>query len=126
MPKILLVEDNEMNRDMLSRRLEKRGYVLAIAVDGGAGVAQAKSEQPDLILMDMSLPVLDGWDATRQIKADPITAKIPIIALTAHAMESDRQKALEAGCDDFDTKPVELNRLLLKIEELLKKFPPKA
>jgi two-component system cell cycle response regulator DivK len=126
MPKILLVEDNEMNRDMLSRRLEKRGYALAIAVDGGAGVAQAKSEQPDLILMDMSLPVLDGWDATRQIKADPITAKIPIIALTAHAMESDRQKALEAGCDDFDTKPVELNRLLLKIEELLKKFPPKA
>jgi CheY-like chemotaxis protein len=126
MPKILLVEDNEMNRDMLSRRLEKRGYVLAIAVDGGAGVAQAKSEQPDLILMDMSLPVLDGWDATRQIKADPTTAKIPIIALTAHAMESDRQKALEAGCDDFDTKPVELNRLLLKIEELLKKFPPKA
>jgi two-component system cell cycle response regulator DivK len=126
MPKILLVEDNEMNRDMLSRRLEKRGYVLAIAVDGGAGVAQAKSEQPDLILMDMSLPVLDGWDATRQIKADPTTATIPIIALTAHAMESDRQKALEAGCDDFDTKPVELNRLLLKIEELLKKFPPKA
>jgi len=126
MPKILLVEDNEMNRDMLSRRLEKRGYTLAIAVDGGAGVAMAKSEQPDLILMDMSLPVLDGWDATRQVKADPATAKIPIIALTAHAMESDRQKALGAGCDDFDTKPVELNRLLLKIEELLKKFPPKA
>ncbi len=126
MPKILLVEDNEMNRDMLSRRLEKRGYTLAIAVDGGAGVALAKSELPDLILMDMSLPVLDGWDATRQVKADPATAKIPIIALTAHAMESDRQKALAAGCDDFDTKPVELNRLLLKIEELLKKFPPKA
>jgi CheY-like chemotaxis protein len=126
MPKILLVEDNEMNRDMLSRRLEKRGYTVAIAVDGGAGVAMAKSEQPDLILMDMSLPVLDGWDATRQVKADPATAGIPIIALTAHAMESDRQKALGAGCDDFDTKPVELNRLLLKIEELLKKFPPKA
>jgi two-component system cell cycle response regulator DivK len=126
MPKILLVEDNEMNRDMLSRRLEKRGYTVAIAVDGGAGVALAKSDQPDLILMDMSLPVLDGWDSTRQVKADPATAKIPVIALTAHAMESDRQKALEAGCDDFDTKPVELNRLLLKIEELLKKFPPKA
>jgi CheY-like chemotaxis protein len=126
MPKILLVEDNEMNRDMLSRRLEKRGYTVAIAVDGSAGVAMAKSEMPGLILMDMSLPVLDGWDATRQIKADPATAGIPIIALTAHAMESDRQKALAAGCDDFDTKPVELNRLLLKIEELFKKFPPKA
>ncbi len=126
MPKLLLVEDNEMNRDMLSRRLEKRGYSLALAVDGGQGVALAKSELPDLILMDMSLPVLDGWDATRQIKADPATKGIPVIALTAHAMESDRQKALEAGCDDFDTKPVELARLLLKIEELLKKFPPKA
>ena len=126
MPKILLVEDNEMNRDMLSRRLEKRGYTLSMAIDGGAGVAMAKSELPDLILMDMSLPVLDGWDATKQIKADPATVHIPIIALTAHAMESDRQKALAAGCDDFDTKPVELNRLLLKIEELLKKFPPKA
>jgi two-component system, cell cycle response regulator DivK len=126
MPKILLVEDNEMNRDMLSRRLEKRGYTVAIAVDGAEGVAKTQSEQPDLILMDMSLPVLDGWDATKQVKADATTAKIPIIALTAHAMESDRQKALEAGCDDFDTKPVELPRLLLKIEELLKKFPPKA
>lgn len=126
MPKILLVEDNEMNRDMLSRRLEKRGYTVALAVDGAAGVALAKSELPDLILMDMSLPVLDGWDATKQVKADAATAKIPVIALTAHAMESDRQKALEAGCDDFDTKPVELPRLLLKIEELLKKFPPKA
>ncbi|HEY8993408.1 MAG TPA: response regulator [Lacunisphaera sp.] len=126
MPKILLVEDNEMNRDMLSRRLEKRGYTVAIALDGNEGVAKAKSELPDLILMDMSLPVLDGWDATRQVKADPATAKVPVIALTAHAMESDRQKALEAGCDDFDTKPVELPRLLLKIEELLKKFPPKA
>ena len=126
MPKILLVEDNEMNRDMLSRRLEKRGYTLSMAEDGDVGVAMAKSELPDLILMDMSLPVLDGWDATKQIKADPATARIPVIALTAHAMESDRQKALAAGCDDFDTKPVELNRLLLKIEELLKKFPPKA
>lgn len=125
MPKILLVEDNEMNRDMLTRRLEKRGYTISIAVDGGEGVAKAKAEAPDLILMDMSLPVLDGWDATRQVKADPATAGIPVIALTAHAMEGDRQKALAAGCDDFDTKPVELNRLLLKIEELLKKFPPK-
>ena len=126
MPKILLVEDNEMNRDMLSRRLEKRGYTLVVAVDGAGGVAMARSEHPDLILMDMSLPVIDGWEATQQVKADPATAGIPIIALTAHAMESDRQKALAAGCDDFDTKPVELARLLLKIEELLKKFPPKA
>jgi two-component system cell cycle response regulator DivK len=126
MPKILLVEDNEMNRDMLSRRLEKRGYTLAIAADGGVGVALAKSELPDLILMDMSLPVIDGWEATKQLKADPATKGIPIIALTAHAMDSDRVKALEAGCDDFDTKPVELTRLLVKIEELLKKFPPKA
>ena len=126
MPKILLVEDNEMNRDMLSRRLEKRGYTLTLAVDGGAGVALAKSAKPDLILMDMSLPVIDGWEATKQIKADPETAGIPVIALTAHAMESDRLKAIGAGCDDFDTKPVELARLLGKIEELLKKFPPKA
>ena len=126
MPKILLVEDNEMNRDMLSRRLEKRGYTLVMAVDGGEGVAKARSELPDLILMDMSLPVLDGWDATKQVKGDDATKHIPVIALTAHAMESDRQKALEAGCDDFDTKPVELARLLTKIEELLKKFPPKA
>ena len=126
MPKILLIEDNEMNRDMLSRRLAKRGYILAIAVDGGTGVAMVKTEKPDLILMDMSLPVIDGWEATKLIKADPATAKIPIIALTAHAMDSDRQKALGAGCDDFDTKPVELTRLLGKIEELLKKFPPQA
>ena len=126
MPKILLVEDNEMNRDMLSRRLAKRGYTLVIAVDGGAGVAMVKSEKPDLILMDMSLPVIDGWEATQQLKADPETKGIPIIALTAHAMDSDRQKAIGAGCDDFDTKPVELARLLGKIEELLKKFPPKA
>jgi two-component system cell cycle response regulator DivK len=126
MTKILLVEDNEMNRDMLSRRLEKRGYTLSIAVDGGMGVALAKSEKPDLILMDMSLPVIDGWEATKQLKAEAETARIPIIALTAHAMDSDRQKAIAAGCDDFDTKPVELSRLLGKIEELLKKFPPKA
>jgi CheY-like chemotaxis protein len=126
MPKLLLVEDNEMNRDMLSRRLEKRGYAVTIAVDGGEGVALARSSGPDLILMDMSLPVLDGWEATKQLKADPATAGIPVIALTAHAMDSDRQKAIGAGCDDFDTKPVELARLLGKIEELLKKFPPKA
>ncbi len=126
MPKILLVEDNEMNRDMLSRRLEKRGYTLAIAADGGIGVELARSGAPDLILMDMSLPVIDGWEATKLLKADPATKAIPIIALTAHAMDSDRVKALEAGCDDFDTKPVELARLLTKIEELLKKSPPKA
>lgn len=126
MPKILLVEDNEMNRDMLSRRLEKRGYTLLIAADGGAGVEMAKSGAPDLILMDMSLPVIDGWEATKLLKAEAATQGIPIIALTAHAMDSDRVKALEAGCDDFDTKPVELPRLLTKIEELLKKFPPKA
>ena len=126
MPKILLVEDNEMNRDMLSRRLEKRGYALTMAADGGAGVALAKSGLPDLILMDMSLPVIDGWEATKLLKAEATTKHIPIIALTAHAMDSDRVKALEAGCDDFDTKPVELARLLAKIEDLLKKFPPKA
>ncbi len=126
MPKILLVEDNEMNRDMLSRRLEKRGYTLAIAADGGVGVELAKSGAPDLILMDMSLPVIDGWEATKILKADALTKNIPIIALTAHAMDSDRVKALESGCDDFDTKPVELARLLGKIEELLKKSPPKA
>jgi len=125
MPKILLVEDNEMNRDMLSRRLEKRGYTLAIAADGGVGVELAKSGAPDLILMDMSLPVIDGWEATKILKADALTKNIPIIALTAHAMDSDRVKALESGCDDFDTKPVELARLLAKIEELLKKSPPK-
>lgn len=126
MPKILLVEDNEMNRDMLSRRLEKRGYTLAIAADGGVGVELAKSGAPDLILMDMSLPVIDGWEATKILKADALTKNIPIIALTAHAMDSDRVKALESGCDDFDTKPVELARLLAKIEELLKKSPPKS
>jgi two-component system, cell cycle response regulator DivK len=126
MPKILLVEDNEMNRDMLTRRLEKRGFSVAIAVDGGEGVAKAKSEKPDLILLDMSLPVMDGWEAAKQIKADAGTAGIPIIALTAHAMASDREKCLAAGCNDFDTKPVELPRLLGKIDELLKQRPPAA
>jgi CheY-like chemotaxis protein len=121
MAKLLLVEDNEMNRDMLSRRLERRGYQIAMAVDGAQGVALARSELPDLILMDMSLPVMDGWEATRQIKADPATQAIPVIALTAHAMAGDREKTLEAGCDDYDTKPIELPRLLEKIEALLQK-----
>ncbi|MBA2363746.1 MAG: response regulator [Chloroflexia bacterium] len=119
MIKILLVEDNEMNRDMLSRRLQRKGYEVLIAVDGEQGVGIAKSESPDLILMDMSLPVLDGWEATRRLKGTPATGDIPIIALTAHAMADDREKALQAGCDDYDTKPVELARLLAKIEALL-------
>ncbi len=119
MAKILLIEDNEMNRDMLSRRLSRRGFEVLIAVDGIEGIRFAQSEQPNLILMDMSLPVLDGWEATRQIKADPDTASIPIIALTAHAMAGDREKALAAGCDDYDTKPVELSRLLEKINRIL-------
>ena len=119
MARILLVEDNEMNRDMLSRRLERKGHTVTCAVDGQEGVAKAQSEKPDLILMDMSLPVLDGWEATRRLKADAATKAIPVIALTAHAMASDEQKAKEAGCDDFDTKPVELPRLLEKIEALL-------
>ncbi len=126
MAKILLVEDNEMNRDMLSRRLERRGYAVAVAVDGGAGVEKARAEAPDIILMDMSLPVIDGWEASRQLKADPATARIPIIALTAHAMTSDRDKALQAGCNDYDTKPVDLPRLLGKIEALLHQSPPAA
>ncbi len=121
MPKILLVEDNEMNRDMLSRRLIRSGYEVALAVDGEQGVALAGSSLPDLVLMDMSLPVLDGWEATRRLKADPATRGIPIIALTAHAMTGDEKKAREAGCDDFDTKPVEFTRLLSKIEGLLQK-----
>lgn len=121
MPKILLVEDNEMNRDMLSRRLQRKGYEIVMAFDGGKGVEMSKTEKPDLILMDMSLPVLDGWEATRRIKADPETKPIPVIALTAHAMAGDRDKALEAGCEDYDTKPIELPRLLEKIETLLKK-----
>ncbi len=119
MPRILLVEDNEMNRDMLSRRLARKKYEVLVAVDGGEGVVMARSEAPDLILMDMSLPVVDGWEATRQLKASPETKAIPIIALTAHAMSGDREKAMEAGCDDYDTKPVELPRLLGKIEALL-------
>ncbi|MFE1627322.1 response regulator [Brevibacillus reuszeri] len=120
MRKILLVEDNEMNRDMLSRRLMRKGYEVIIAVDGQEGVEAAKNELPDLILMDLSLPVLDGWDATRQLKAFPQTKHIPIIALTAHAMASDRETALAAGCDDFDTKPVEWSRLLEKLQHHLK------
>jgi len=119
MPKILLVEDNAMNRDMLSRRLARRGYEVVVAVDGQAGVDLAASERPDLILMDMSLPVIDGWEATRRIKGAPETGAIPVIALTAHAMATDREKALEAGCDDYDTKPIDLPRLLGKIEGLI-------
>ncbi len=121
MPKILLVEDNEMNRDMLARRLERRGYSVVSAVDGQAGVTMGHTESPDLILMDMSLPVLDGWEATRQLKASPQTRLIPIIALTAHAMSGDRDKAMDAGCDDYDTKPVDLARLLGKIDSLIKR-----
>ena len=119
-PKVLLVEDNEMNRDMLSRRLTRHGFDVVMAVDGRQGVEMARTENPDLILMDMSLPVLDGWGATRQIKADSRTRPIPVIALTAHAMAGDREKAMQAGCDDYDTKPIELRRLLEKIEHLLK------
>jgi CheY-like chemotaxis protein len=120
-PRILLVEDNEMNLDMLSRRLQRKGYEVVIAKDGEAGVTMAASERPDLILMDMSLPVLDGWEATRRLKGMPETAAIPVIALTSHAMAGDRGKAMGAGCDDFDTKPVDFERLLVKIEGLLKK-----
>ena len=121
MTKILLVEDSEMSRDMLARRLARRGYEVVIAVDGGQGVTLAQTEAPDLILMDMNLPVLDGSEATRQLRAALATRSIPIIALTAHAMSGDREKALEAGCDDYDTKPIEFERLLGKIEVLLKK-----
>ncbi len=121
MARILLVEDNEMNRDMLSRRLQRRGYEVLIAVDGHSGIEMAQSEAPDLILMDMSLPVIDGWEATRVLKSDPATRNIPVIALTAHAMSTDRSKAMEAGCDDYDTKPIELARLLGKIETLIKR-----
>ena len=119
MAKILLVEDNEMNRDMLSRRLERRGFQVVMALDGAQGVAMAQSEKPDLILMDMSLPVIDGWEATRRVKANDETRIIPIIALTAHAMSDDREKAMEAGCDEYDTKPIDLERLLDKIQALL-------
>ena len=124
MAKILLVEDNEMNRDMLSRRLQRKGYEIVIAVDGQQAVAMAASESPALILMDMSLPIFDGWEATRRIKAADETRKIPVIALTAHAMAGDREKSLEAGCDDYDTKPIELPRLLEKMEALLNRPPP--
>jgi two-component system cell cycle response regulator DivK len=120
MPRILLVEDNDMNRDMLSRRLIRSGYEVFLAVDGQQGADMALSEQPDVILMDMSLPVIDGWEATRRIKANDATRRIPIIALTAHAMAGDREKAMEVGCEDYDTKPVEMSRLLGKIAALLK------
>lgn len=119
LPRILLVEDNELNRDMLSRRLERRGFQVLIAIDGGQGLAMARSEAPDLVLMDMSLPVVDGWEATRALKADEATRAIPVIGLTAHAMAGDREKCLAAGCDDYDTKPVELARLLDKMQALL-------
>ncbi len=119
MAKILLIEDNAMNRDMLSRRLARKGYEVVIAIDGQQGIEMARSETPDLILMDMSLPVVDGWEATRQLKSAPETQSIPVIALTAHAMAGDREKAVEAGCNDYDIKPIELPRLLEKIEALL-------
>jgi len=119
MPKVLLVEDNEMNRDMLSRRLTRRGFEVVFAADGQQGVDLARSEKPDIILMDMSLPVMDGWEATRRIKADGTMRRIPVIGLTAHAMSGDREKAIEAGCDDYDSKPVEIERLLGKINRLL-------
>lgn len=119
MPLILIVEDNEMNSDMLSRRLRRKGYEVMVAGDGEAGVRKAQQVRPQLILMDLSLPVIDGWTATRQLRADPRTSQIPVIALTAHAISGDREKALEAGCDDYDTKPVEWHRLLGKIEALL-------
>ena len=122
MAKILLVEDNEYNRDMLSRRLIKNGFEISVAVDGVESVQLAKLVLPDLILMDMSLPVMDGWEATLRIKADPATSNIPVIALTAHAMGEDRQKALDAGCDEYDTKPIELSRLLSKIHKFLEKL----
>jgi two-component system response regulator len=119
MVKILLVEDNEMNRDMLSRRLIRRGYEIVMALDGEQGVTMATTESPELILMDMSLPIIDGWTATQQIRSNPLTQNIPIIALTAHAMAGDREKAIAAGCNDYDTKPIEIKRLLTKIETLL-------
>lgn len=121
MPVILLVEDNELNRDMLSRRLTKRGYDVRLALDGAEGVEQTRVLQPDLVLMDMSLPVKDGWEATAELKASDATRNIPIIGLSAHAMEGDREKALKAGCDDYDTKPVEIDRLVGKIEAMLRR-----
>jgi len=122
MPKILLVEDNEMNRDMLSRRLIRRGYEVLVAIDGADGVAVAETERPDLIVMDMSLPVLDGWEATKRLKQINATRNIPIIGCSAHAMVGDRERGIEAGCDDYDTKPIEFTRLLGKIEQLLEKY----
>ena len=119
MTKVLLVEDNEMNRDMLSRRLIRRGFQVVFAMDGQQGIDLARSERPDVILMDMSLPIVDGWEATRRLKADDSTRGVPVIGLTAHAMSGDREKAIEAGCDDYDTKPVELDRLIGKIKRLL-------
>jgi two-component system cell cycle response regulator DivK len=119
MAKVLLIEDNEMNRDMLSRRLIRRGFQVVFAVDGQQGIDLARSERPDIILMDLGLPVFDGWEATRRVKADNATRSVPVIGLTAHAMTGDREKAIEAGCDDYDTKPVELDRLVGKIERLL-------
>jgi len=119
MAKILLVEDNDMNRDMLSRRLQRRGYEVLMAADGMQAILMAESETPDLILLDMSLPVIDGWEAARRLKASPTTARVPIVALTAHAMAGDREKALAAGCDDYDTKPVDFPKLLVKIDALL-------
>lgn len=121
MAKILIVEDNDMNWDMLSRRLERRGYAVVRAVDGKESLAVARAEVPDLVLMDMGLPIMDGWEATRQLRAEPATRAIPIIGLTAHAMADDRRKVLDAGCDDYETKPIELPRLLAKIEALLAK-----
>jgi len=123
MAKVLLVEDNEMNRDILFRRLSRRGYVVVFAVDGQQGVEMARSENPDIILMDMSLPIIDGWEATRRVKSDNAIRDVPVIGLTAHAMSGDREKALEAGCDDYDTKPVEFDRLISKIERLLSQRP---
>lgn len=126
MAKILLVEDNELNRDMLSRRLARRGFEVVVAVDGEEGLVKAVTESPGLILMDMSLPKLDGWETTRRLKADPVTAAIPVIALTAHAMSGDREQALAAGCDEYDTKPIELDRLLEKITRFLPEPGPPA
>lgn len=126
MPKILLVEDNELNRDMLRRRLERKGYAVVVAEDAEAGLAAAKADPPDLVLMDLRLPGIDGREATRRLKADAATAAVPVIALTAHAMEGDREEALRAGCDDYDSKPVDLPRLLGKIESLLGRGPPES
>jgi two-component system, cell cycle response regulator DivK len=123
MKKLLLVEDNEMNRDMLSRRLERRGFQVLLATDGAQGIVEAEQHQPDLIIMDMSLPVLDGWESTRRLKEKPETKAIPVIALTAHAMSGEREKALAAGCNDYDTKPVDFARLLEKIQSLLPTTP---